>query len=45
MDMVVKIMNEGNACFQPLKQRYKTYIKFHSYLGAKPNLVSRQVFC
>ena len=44
MDMVVKIMNKGNACFQPLKKRYKTYNLFHSHLAAKPNLVSRQVF-
>ena len=44
MDMVVKIMKEGNACFQPLKKRYKTYSLCYSYLAAKPNLVSRQVF-
>ena len=44
MNMVIKIMNEGNACFQHLKKRYKTYKLFHSSLAAKPNLVSRQVF-
>ena len=44
MDKVFKIMNEGNACFQHLKSVTRPIIEFHSYLAAKPNLVSRQVF-
>ena len=44
MDMIFKIMNEGNTCFQHLKRRYKTYNLIKFSLAAKPNLLSRQVF-
>ena len=44
MDMVLKIMSGGNACFQHLKSVTSPLIKLHSSLATKPNLVSRQAF-
>ena len=44
MDMVLKIMIEGNACFQHLKSVTNSFIKFLYSLAAKPNLALRQAF-
>ena len=37
MDMVFKIMNEGNAFFQHLKSVTRPIIEFHSFM-AKPGI-------
>ena len=44
MDMVLKIMNKGNACFQHLKSVTSPFIEFLYSLAAKPNLVSTKYF-
>ena len=44
MDMVLKIMNKGNTCFQHLKGVTSPFIKFLYSLATKPDLVQRQAY-
>ena len=37
-------MNEGNACFHHVKSVTKPITEIYSYLAAKPNLISIQIF-
>ena len=42
MNMVLKIINKENACFQHLKSVASRFIEILYFLFAKPNLVSIQ---
>ena len=44
MNIALKIMKEGNACFQHLKNYTSPFIEFFYSLAAKPNQVSSQAF-